>query len=336
MNSPNFHWQIYKNLEQELIELSFNISFDDVQFEYILAGEEGNGHIKTPPYSLKTSDLLVRCCIEGEALIQAMTTGCEAEIKMIPSFNAKRGISIANRAMFLNDLWNLDKKIIFVSASGMYFEEEANQAFAPFCYNKGNNNDFITAYNTIKHNRNKDTIHKGNIRILLRAMAALYLLNIYYNDKTIELGHLSKPTALFDNRLGSDLFAAKYSEAQLKYISEDMSDECIRWSDGDNPQESTYIVKYTDETFKKMHKAFCADNDTIELLAANSQVVQDFLKNNPNRVFQNTGALLLEAGGIELARQILSSSHEFAKTFNYTESEAIVNKNQSIYPSITR
>ena len=54
----NLHWPVYKNLEKEVIDLSFSVFFDDAQFEYIPPSVEGDQkYLKTPPYSLKIGDL---------------------------------------------------------------------------------------------------------------------------------------------------------------------------------------------------------------------------------------------------------------------------------------
>ena len=335
MRTINFHWPVYKNLEKEVIDLSFSVFFDDVQFEYIPTNGEGETkYFRTPPYSLKIGDLLVRCCTEVEALIQEMSRDCDDEIKKIPIFDEKKGITINNRALYLNDLWNLDKKVIYVSAPSMFFQKEDNLAFAPFCYRKEDNDDFISAYNVIKHNRNIETIYKGNIRFLLRAMAALYLLNIYYKDETIDLGRFYNTKNRFDNRLGSDLFSVKYFNAQSMSWNNDITDENILWPKGNSRQESTYIIKFTDRSYKSIHKAYCHDNDITYQRIENSQQIKDFLKNNPDKKFKNINALLMEIGGIELVRQIVSC--EYGQILINAESQAILNKNQAIYPCVSK
>ena len=79
------------------------------------------------------------------------------------------------------DIWALDKKIVTVSAANMYFQENDNRTFSPFSYSNKDKNDYYTAYNAVKHDRVKN-ISKANVRVLLRVMAALYLLNLYYKD----------------------------------------------------------------------------------------------------------------------------------------------------------
>ncbi len=59
----NLYWSVYKQLEKEVIDLSFSIYFDDKQFEFISTKE----YNKTPPYSLRAGDLIVRCCNDNTA-----------------------------------------------------------------------------------------------------------------------------------------------------------------------------------------------------------------------------------------------------------------------------
>ncbi len=49
----NLYWPIYKSLEKEVIELSNQIHFDDQQLTI---------------YSVKISELLIRCSVEIEAI----------------------------------------------------------------------------------------------------------------------------------------------------------------------------------------------------------------------------------------------------------------------------
>ena len=49
----NLYWLVYKNLEKELLVLSNQIHFDDHQLTV---------------YSVKISDLLIRCSVEIESL----------------------------------------------------------------------------------------------------------------------------------------------------------------------------------------------------------------------------------------------------------------------------
>ena len=49
----NLYWPVYKNLEKEVLELSNQVHFDDTQLSI---------------YSVKISDLLIRCSVEIESI----------------------------------------------------------------------------------------------------------------------------------------------------------------------------------------------------------------------------------------------------------------------------
>jgi hypothetical protein len=49
----NLYWPVYKNIEKEVLELSNQIHFDDTQLSI---------------YSIKISELLIRCSVEIEAI----------------------------------------------------------------------------------------------------------------------------------------------------------------------------------------------------------------------------------------------------------------------------
>jgi hypothetical protein len=65
--------------------------------------------------------------------------------------------------------------------------------------------DWKQAYQAIKHNR-AGNINKANIKHLIRIMAALYLLNIYYKDESILLGKNSTTSSVPS---GSDIFSVE-------------------------------------------------------------------------------------------------------------------------------
>ena len=129
----NLYWPVYMNLEKELLELSYSISFDNTQFEYM--EDDKKNHIKTPPYSLKIGDLLVRCCTEIEALIRELTKETDEEgIKKVPTVDSSRPITAGCRLKYLHHTLSLDKKVVLVSCSNMFFSKKDNKSFAPFLY----------------------------------------------------------------------------------------------------------------------------------------------------------------------------------------------------------
>lgn len=65
--------------------------------------------------------------------------------------------------------------------------------------------DWAKAYQAVKHNRSLN-LSKGNIKHLLRASAALFLLNLYYRDDVFELS--SNNTNTFTEKF-SEIFDVK-------------------------------------------------------------------------------------------------------------------------------
>lgn len=53
----NLYWPVYKNIEREIVELSNQVHFDDSQLTV---------------YSVKISELLIRCVVEIEAIAKEL------------------------------------------------------------------------------------------------------------------------------------------------------------------------------------------------------------------------------------------------------------------------
>lgn len=99
------------------------------------------------------------------------------------------------------------------------------------------------AYQAVKHHRTRD-IAKGNIKNLIHAMGALFILNIYYKDETYAINN-SKDFS-FVNSL-SAIFKLKVSESkgfspngQYTYSAD--KDECI------------YLIKYEEKYEDNLQK----------------------------------------------------------------------------------
>jgi len=97
----NLYWSVYKNLEKEVLELSNQIHIDDEQLKV---------------YSIKISELLIRCSVEIESISKDL-------------FFNEGGIEPSNRDLFfdtdcldlLETKWLLSKKKIIISAYNFYF-----------------------------------------------------------------------------------------------------------------------------------------------------------------------------------------------------------------------
>ena len=298
----NLFWPVFKNLEKEVIDLSYNINFDDNQFEYI-KDKDGN-YIKTPPYSVKIGDLLVRCCTEIEALIQELTKGKDENVKKTPSVDSDSSITTGCRLKFLNHIWSLDKKVVYITCVNMFFKKEKNKSFIPFKYKKDGYDDYYSAYNAIKHNRSDITIYKGNIRHLLKAMGSLFLLNLYYKDEPIFLGRNSSISFI-------PLFSVGIIQAAM---TENDNTVKVTLRKFEETVSAVYVIKTTKEYKAKQNAA------SEEYTTAINNKILELKKNNPDEDIQS-----LRQRSFQLVSQT-----NFIKTFDNSEYEIVTIKPENI------
>ena len=218
----NLYWAVYKNLEREVLELANIIHFDDDQLKV---------------YSIKISELLLRTVVEIESIVKEL-------------YFINGGVKQDDKDLFfdtdcielLETKWQLSKKKVLISAFNFYFTLEENRILTPlFKANKrgSSSTDWQKAYQAVKHNRVKN-LAKGNIKSLVRSLAGLFILNIYYEDTTFSLDKDSIG-ANFDISLGSSIFSIKIHVNQTIKVDLDYSknidfDECV------------YLLKPTDKT----------------------------------------------------------------------------------------
>lgn len=215
------YWQVYKNLEREFQTLADTIYINDKQQEV---------------YSMRIADLLIRTVIEIEALSKELylMTGGDANIADDDMYFDMVCIK------HLNDLWNLDAKVVIVVSPDIYFEEERNKVLHPLHNaHKRGKCDWKKAYQEVKHNRVKK-LERGNIKNLLHGLAALYVLNLYYRDEKVIKLKESEKNGL-DASFGSKLFSVKIHQTQGlsatgEYFKAADFDDCV------------YLQEYESET----------------------------------------------------------------------------------------
>ena len=305
-----FFWNAYKRLEQEVLQLSEDIHFDDDQLTV---------------YSSKIGDLLVRTVIEIEALAKSL-------------FLSNGGTQPENKELYfdtdclkyLDDKWLLSKKKVIVVSPHFYLTKPNNRTLLPL--NKASKRGtsgakWKQAYQAIKHNR-IDNLKKGNIGNLLNALAALYVLNVYYRNKVFYLEDDYEARKI-DWGLGSEIFAVLVSKEKrnpsekAEYVKKRDYEECI------------YLVKPTDIGIKRYLELF--RNIKLETMQESAKVVEQILKaknisgevptdkDELNRLIeslfaQNNRASLQRVG----ERHIV----EIQEVFSALRFEAVLNKNQ--------
>ena len=304
----NLYWSVFRNLEKELITLSNQIHFDDKQLDV---------------YSVKISELLIRSVVEIESIAKDLflTNGGTIPDGSDLYFDT-------DCLELLENEWSLSTKQVVVSAQNFYFANADNQILTPL--NKANKrgtsgSDWKKAYQAVKHNRTF-SLSKGNLKHLIRAMAALYLLNVYYKNDSFELDN-DASGLMFDERQGSEIFSIKL------HMSTNISTDGTYTKKVDF-DECAYLLKATDETaagvrdsirkieeksnelasahmLKKIERELQLATD---LTADNAQSkIEEFIKNDKEKI------------GSRFLQQAVRSESSSFRNLKY---EAVVNKNQ--------
>lgn len=212
----NIFWNIYKNIERELIQISNIIHIDDNQLSI---------------YSAKITELLIRTVVEVEAISKELYFKNGGD-----KTNDNQLFFDTDCIDFLENKWLLSQKKVIVSAPNFYFNNEDNRVLTPLkkANKRGSSSSkWLIAYQAVKHNRN-NSLSKGNLKNLIEALAGLYVLNIYYKDSEYLLGRDHNGTN-FDSSLGSSLFSVKvhtnedveFSVDNRLYKKNINYDECI-------------------------------------------------------------------------------------------------------------
>ena len=306
-----FFWNAYKRLEKEVLALSEDIHFDDDQLGV---------------YSPRIGDLLVRTVIEIESLSKELyfaNGGKEPEDGGDLYFDT---ICLKD----LEDKWLLSKKKVVIVSPYFYFTKTENIVLLPLhkAYKRGKSGaKWKRAYQDVKHDR-INNLKEGNVGNLLNALAALYVLNVYYGDKSYYLGEDYEARKI-DWGLGSEIFAVKVSpedrnpSMKAPYVKKRDYEECV------------YLVKATDGVIKDylelLHKI------TRETHLESEKVVKQTLAEKMNNGEYPTNNAELNRLVESLFAQNNSESfkrvgerhiEEINRVYSALRYEAVLNKNQ--------
>lgn len=234
MNKTNLFWQVYLNLENEVLELS----------KYIFFTDDSKHQLET--YSTHIADLLVRVCVEIEAISKELyfdNGGTKTRGSKDIYFDE-------DCIALLNQLWELDTKTVKVVASTFNLIKDDNKVMTPLKnMHKRSRTYWAKAYQAVKHDR-YNSLHYGNVKALLQAMGSLYLLNIYYRD--IKLNSKYLELHKLDMGFGSKIFA-------LEVPDQNNINDVINGIDYEGKLlrsiKSPYIAKYTNRAYKQIVEA---------------------------------------------------------------------------------
>lgn len=220
----NIYWPVFKSIESEFEKLMYSIHIDDRQLNV---------------YSTKISDLILRSSIEIESISK--------ELYKQNGGNKAGQIKYDEDALkYLNKIWHLEKKVVFISSFNCFLsEKELN----PFVKNEERSKSkrltysWNNAYQNLKHDR-AGSLKFGSIKYLFDIMAALYLLNIYYKDEIIELGENVFKSSL-DESFGSSIFSINVHRTTTLSTNGILLKNLLKNEDF---IRSTYIIIPTEET----------------------------------------------------------------------------------------
>ncbi|WP_454986566.1 hypothetical protein [Capnocytophaga bilenii] len=303
----NIFWNIYKNIERELIEISNIIHIDDNQLSV---------------YSPKITELLIRTVVEVEAISKELyfKNGGDKE-------NDNQLFFDTDCIDFLENKWLLSKKKVIVSAPNFYFNNEDNRVLTPLrkANKRGSSSSkWLIAYQAVKHNRN-NSLSEGNLKNLIGALAGLYVLNIYYKDLAYSLYRDSNGTN-FDNSLGSSIFSVdihKYTDITYDNEKEDMP-----YKKSINYDSSVYIMEPTQKSKDDFKEQCC-----LFISNFNKEIVDRKLKKieNCQNIDENKKQEMLEniKNDTSIEEELLQEKRFSAfEMFTNIEYQAVVNKQQ--------
>lgn len=152
------YWTAYETLEQEVLEITKSIYFDDAQLDV---------------YSCRNADLILRCMCEYESIVKAIYR----------NFIGRTENKIGKCLKVLDELVCLNKKQVMIVSDSMHFSF-MQKFISPLSYKPHDRNDFYSAYCALKHNRTC-SINRATVNVLLRSLAAFFIMNLYYYGNQI-------------------------------------------------------------------------------------------------------------------------------------------------------
>lgn len=303
--SHNLYWPVYQNLEKEFLSICDIIHIDDSQLNV---------------YSMKIAELLIRTVVEIESLAKNLyfsNGGSKPDDKNL-YFDT-------DCMAHLVDIWDIDKKVVLVSSPNIFLTEETNLILAPLhkSNKRGSSSaDWCKAYQAVKHNRVRE-LNRGNLKHFLRALAALYILNLYFKGEKINFITPGKDQ-FQDFSFGSQIF----SVLKPNNISSFSTDGT--YPKGADFEKHVYVAIPDNEKYQEI----------VKLLNDNNNIVQQTLIDELEMGISN-GAISPDQDSIskflaerrpfindEVYRRGASTMGQKLMNLTYT---AELNKNQSFF-----
>lgn len=296
----NIFWPVYKNLENSVVDISFNIHVDDVQLDV---------------YSSRIVDLILRAAAE----IESLTKKLYADV----SNKHTDGIKFDDVALnHISKLWNLDCKNVILSSANCFQNERILVPFSkntPKTVGKKLTYSWNNAYQNLKHDR-MNNLKYGSVRHLLSIMAALYLLNLYNQENTFFIGNDGSGANFSPNR-GSDIFAIEVAKNGGSQPNGTL-----------NPAKeidmSVYFIRPTQDTHEKLTRSISDFNQHIGSLLMRHPKIQKYLNEVSVEDKRKHGNLAWDVLGQDEYMNVMRDATREKPIKVQMEYEVVLNKGQ--------
>ena len=154
-----------------------------------------------------------------------------------------------------------------VSIVSPFFHINSLRVLKPFDYKDKSPEDYYSSYCAIKHDREKNII-KANLNTLIRSLAALYILILYYSGKQFQLGE-DHHAAKLDKSAGSQIFVFSVAPSpdNVLYTSEK----------GIKPENCIYKItrKESEYAFKIIYQNIFGETKSMYILPTRKKYQDD-------------------------------------------------------------
>ena len=317
----NLYWPVYKRLENEVLECANYIFFSDNQLKV---------------HSLVIGNLIVRCAIEIESLAKELYVREGGNPDLLDEEGKKRDLYFDTDCLeFLNQKWNICEKKVSISSTDMFFEEFRELKPLKKSNKRGTSGSkWKQAYQNIKHDRVNQIKKFANVENLMNALAALFILNIYYSDEDFWTEEPMSKKREYREDIFSSIFTVKRVDATHITMAVEMGDGGISDLNSDDVLESIYIEKFTDMAFENIHRDMCVDNLNISINIKSSAEYKNYCLQNPGA--ENEPLIdVAKKIGLEFYKKYILRG-EFSRNFNNNsrKKETRLNKGGPIYPEL--
>lgn len=232
MQGLEIFWQSYLNLEDEVVKLSKYIYFTDKKF---VSSKQENCSSQLEVFSPYIANLIIQCSVEIEAISKELyfELGGEKDRQSKDIYFDEDCINLINR------VYGVANKKVYVVSTFFHFFKDENKILRPLkSANKRQGNIWIRAYQGLKHDRYHSLAH-GNVKVLINALAALFLLNVYAMNKEWLVDFNSVRN--IDFAFGSKVFTLSAPNSKMLWY-------------GNEPivSDSPYVVRYKDDFYSKL------------------------------------------------------------------------------------